>query len=264
MDISKLFASTTLFATDDYHWKLSLIALVAFVALPWFAGRLLLLLPALKQTRDLNRTVAVQRLSRGNYSPIQTRSRTWGIIVQFGIFSLIVPFVITAAPQAWWWIATQIVVILMVYDFIYYLVHRFLFHDGGFGPGPLMWVHSVHHRQHNPCRLDSSYLHPLETIIGVSLYGATIGMLGWLMGGLHIVAIVITSIAFTEINLHNHDQMTVDHAPYRYLKFASHMHHVHHRKFSAGNFATITMLYDWMFGTYDTGSGWGKNRTGGQ
>jgi sterol desaturase/sphingolipid hydroxylase (fatty acid hydroxylase superfamily) len=59
----------------------------------------------------------------------------------------------------------DIAVILMFYDFFYYLVHRFLFHDEGFLGGPLMWVHAVHHRQHNPCRGDSSFIHPLEVAL---------------------------------------------------------------------------------------------------
>lgn len=81
-------------------------------------------------------------------------------------------------------------------------------------------------------------------------------------GRLYVVTLVITSIAFAEVTLHNHDRMEADHAPFRYLKYASHLHHVHHRKFNAGNYATITLFYDWLFGTYDTGNGWGRNRKG--
>ena len=33
------------------------------------------------------------------------------------------------------------------------------------------------------------------------------------------------------------------------------MHHNHHARFTGGNFATITLLYDWMFGTLDHGDG---------
>nr|WP_241696029.1 sterol desaturase family protein [Solimonas terrae] len=150
----------------------------------------------------------------------------------------------------------------MVYDFFYYLTHRFAFHDGGFGPGPLMWVHAIHHQNRNPCRMDSNYLHPLETSIGVALYGVTVGVLGWLMGDFHIVTLIITTIAFSEINLHNHDLMeTPDRFPYRYLRYMSRMHHVHHSRFTTGNFATITLFYDWLFGTYDTGNGWGRGKT---
>jgi sterol desaturase/sphingolipid hydroxylase (fatty acid hydroxylase superfamily) len=31
------------------------------------------------------------------------------------------------------------------------------------------------------------------------------------------------------------------------------MHHNHHARFTGGNYATITLLYDWMFGTLDHG-----------
>ena len=34
------------------------------------------------------------------------------------------------------------------------------------------------------------------------------------------------------------------------------MHHNHHARFTGGNFATITLLYDWLFGTIDYGKGW--------
>jgi sterol desaturase/sphingolipid hydroxylase (fatty acid hydroxylase superfamily) len=40
----------------------------------------------------------------------------------------------------------------------------------------------------------------------------------------------------------------------------SDMHHVHHARFIGGNFATISLFYDWLFGTYDTGDGWGKRK----
>ncbi len=111
-----------------------------------------------------------------------------------------------------------------------------------------------------PCRLDSSYLHIIEPIIGAGLFGATIGLLGWLMHDFNVFTILAASIAFAEVNLHNHDRMETDRFPYKYLKYASDMHHVHHKRFDSGNFATITLFYDWLFGTYDTGLGWGKKK----
>lgn len=83
-----------------------------------------------------------------------------------------------------------------VLRFFYYLVHRFLFHDEGFIGGPLIWVHAVHHRQHNPGRGDSSYIHPLEAALGLGLYAASIFVPSRLMGEFHVVTIVITWISF--------------------------------------------------------------------
>ncbi len=242
------------------EWLLSFYALVATLAIPLLVGKALMLVPAMRQTRELNREVAEKQVKKSFYNPIQNRSKFWGLLTQLSIFIFILPFCLTLEPQPWWKVLLDMFIILMFYDFFYYLVHRFVFHDGGFGPGPLMWVHAVHHQQKNPCRMDSNYLHPLETCIGLGLYGISIAVLGALMGPFHLVTIIITVIAFSEINQHNHDRMDVDRFPYKYLKYMSNMHHVHHARFTAGNFATISLLYDWLFGTYDTGEGWGKNK----
>jgi sterol desaturase/sphingolipid hydroxylase (fatty acid hydroxylase superfamily) len=73
------------------------------------------------------------------------------------------------------------------------------------------------------------------------------------MGNFHVVTIVVTWLAFSEINLHNHDLWKAERSPLRYLTTMSEMHHNHHAKFTGGNFATISLLYDWMFGTLDYG-----------
>ena len=56
-------------------------------------------------------------------------------------------------------------------------------------------MHAIHHRQHNPCRGDSSYIHPLEVAIGLGLYVATIYVLSWFMGNFHVVTVIFTFIA---------------------------------------------------------------------
>jgi sterol desaturase/sphingolipid hydroxylase (fatty acid hydroxylase superfamily) len=153
----------------------------------------------------------------------------------------------------------DIAVILMTYDFFYYLMHRFMFHDSGFGTGPLKWVHAVHHRQLNPCREDSKYLHPLEMALGISLFVATIVGLSLLLGNFHVVTLIVTWTAFQQINLQNHTLWESDRFPFKYMGYISRMHHNHHARFTGGNFATISLLYDWIFGTIDDGKGWRRN-----
>ena len=80
-------------------------------------------------------------------------------------------------------------------------------------------MHSVHHRQHNPCRWDSSYIHPIEVAIGLGLYVATIFVLSRFMGNFHVATVIITWLAFTEINLHNHDLWKEDKFPFRHLNY---------------------------------------------
>lgn len=244
---------------DKGEWLLSLYVFIGALSVFIIGRSVLLLSPALKQTQQLNVAAAQEREKRSFYPPIQKRSRTWGLLTQLVVFLLVLPFCLTLEAQPWWEVLLDIFVILMVYDFFYYLVHRFLFHDSPLG-APLKWVHAVHHQMKNPCRMDSAYLHPIETCIGIGLYAATIFVLAMLMGEFHVATVVVTFVAFSAINQHNHDLMEIDRFPFKYLKYASDMHHVHHSRFISGNFATISLFYDWLFGTYDTGKGWGKHK----
>jgi len=238
---------------ENYRWDLSLYTFIGIVALSIVGAKLVRLVPALRAADDLNVDTYKEKLQKPRYAQNQAWNRKWGLFFTAVIFIGIMPFCLTATPEPWWRMLFDMFVILMVYDFFYYLTHRFIFHDAGFLGGPLVWMHAVHHRQHNPCRRDSSYIHPLEVALGLGLYVATIALLPLVMGKFHVVTIVITWIAFQQINLHNHDLWTEDKFPFKYLNYAAKMHHYHHAKFTGGNFATITLLYDWMFGTLDHG-----------
>jgi len=243
---------------ESYHWQLSLIAFAAIMAATFALNRGLALIPTFKAAQQLNAETLARKMQKPEYAANQKWNRKWGLVDQLVIFAVILPFCLTLEPQPWWRVLRDIVVILMFYDFFYYLVHRFLFHKNGFLGGPLVWVHAIHHRQKNPCRADSSYIHPIEVAMGLGLYAASIFVLAQLMGPFHVVTIVITWLAFSEINQHNHDLWTADRFPYRYLNTMAKMHHNHHAKFTGGNFATISLLYDWMFGTLDYGE---ENKT---
>jgi sterol desaturase/sphingolipid hydroxylase (fatty acid hydroxylase superfamily) len=240
----------------SYRLDLSLFAFVAIMvvnrAAAWALPRMV---PTIAEAQRRNDAAFREQLKKPEYLANVKWNRPWGLVNTLVIFGLILPWCLTLQPQPWWRVLRDIVVILMFYDFFYYLTHRFLFHKEGFLGGPLMSVHAIHHRQHNPCRFDSGYLHPVETAIGMGLYAVSIFVLSRFLGGFHVVTIVLTWIAFTQINLHNHDLWEEDRFPFRYLAYASKMHHNHHTRFTGGNFATITVLYDWMFGTLDNGKG---------
>ena len=55
--------------------------------------------------------------------------------------------------------------------------------------------------------------------MGLGLYTASIFVLSRFMGNFHVVTVVITWGAFSEINLHTHDVMEADRFPYKYLKY---------------------------------------------
>lgn len=244
----------------NYHWQLSLVTLVGILAFQFLGKQIVLLVPAFRAEHTRNQDTYKAKMEKPNYAANQAWNRKWGLAFLAIIFGLVMPFCVTLEGQAWWKYAVDVVVILMVYDFFYYLTHRYLFHDNGFFGGPLVWMHAIHHRQHNPCRNDSSYIHPLEVAIGLGLYVAVIAALSVPMGQFHVGTVIFTWIAFSQINLHNHDLWETDRFPFKYLNYAARMHHNHHARFTGGNYATITLLYDWMFGTLDDGLGWGPHR----
>jgi sterol desaturase/sphingolipid hydroxylase (fatty acid hydroxylase superfamily) len=235
-----------------YQWQLSLLTAVS-VGIAVLALKLLLsLIPTFRHAHRLNRDVYEAKAQKPAYAANQQRTKIWGSLFYLVIFVAMVPFCVTLEPQSGWRILRDVVAILMLYDLVYYLTHRFVFHDGG----PLLWMHGVHHRQHDPCRMDSSYIHPLEVAIGLALYAGTMLLLSFVTGPFHVATVVVTWVAFTEINLHNHDRWENDRFPFRYLGYSAKLHHHHHVRFTGGNFATISPLYDWMFGTLDEGAGY--------
>lgn len=232
---------------------LSLLTFVGIFVLNFLLKRLVLLHPTMREIDRVNRVEFARKMEKPSYAENQASNRKWGLFFYAVIFLGVLPFCLTLDPQPWWRFARDVVLILFVYDFFYYLAHRFLFHDEGFFGGPLLWVHAVHHRQHNPCRGDSSFIHPLEVAIGLGLYVGTVAALSLVLGPFHVATVVVTWVAFSQINLHNHDLWEIDRFPFRYLSLVAKMHHNHHARFTGGNFATISLLYDWMFGTLDYG-----------
>jgi len=245
---------------EHYQFKLSMITLAGILAMMFVGKGISMLVPAMKAAAKLNSDTLAEKMQKPNYAANQKWNRKWGLGFQIFIFVVLMPFCVSLKAQPWWKFITDTVIILMVYDFFYYLTHRFVFHDSGFMGGPLKWMHAIHHRQHNPCRWDSSYIHPLEVAIGLGLYVAVIFVLAQFMGTFHVATVIITWTAFTQINLHNHDLWEEKRFPWKYVNYAAVMHHNHHARFTGGNFATITLLFDWMFGTLDDGQGWGPHK----
>ena len=196
---------------DEYQWWLSLCAMAGIAAGTFIVRLLLSLVPTFKQAQQLNQRTFKAKMERPGYVANHKWNRRWSAVYLLTIFGLILPFCLTSKAQSVWSMLLDVVVILMFYDFLYYFVHRFLFHGA-----LLVRVHAIHHRQHNPCRMDSSYIHPLEVAIGLGLYAGSILILSRFMGRFHVATLIFTWIAFTEINLHNHDLWNEERFPFKY------------------------------------------------
>lgn len=135
------------------------------------------------------------------------------------------------------------VTVVLVYDFAYYFAHRFLMHEWKV----LRDVHAVHHAAKHPRSVDSFLLHPVETVLGlVLLLGAILAV-----GGVHLYTFAPVFAAYTTLNVFNHAGLNIPHFPFKTLGVLAVKHDRHHHSMLSGNYASITPLPDWLFGTLE-------------
>lgn len=235
--------------TFSYNWQASLAALALTIAVVAIGQFLIFKIPALKLTREQNRVANKPKFRHPRYQPVIKASQKLGTWTNIVFFVALLPFFVDFASPPLLTILWQVFLILMVYDFFYYLTHRFLFH----GQGYFRRVHAVHHQARRPTSIDAHLVHPLETFIGIGLYFATIMGLSVIQGAPFPVAtIVITMVIYTQLNQFNHVHVQLHRFPYKTLNWIADKHAVHHIDMHRGNYATITLLFDRLFGTFDS------------
>jgi sterol desaturase/sphingolipid hydroxylase (fatty acid hydroxylase superfamily) len=143
----------------------------------------------------------------------------------------------------WWKLALEGVTVILVYDFAYYFMHRYLFHEWRL----LRGVHAVHHAAQNPRAIDSFLLHPVENTLGLVLLLASI----LAVGGIHLYTFAPVFVGYTTLNVFNHAGLNVPRFPLKTLGRLAIAHDKHHHSMLAGNYASITPLPDIIFGTVE-------------
>lgn len=131
--------------------------------------------------------------------------------------------------------------ILLTYDFFYYWLHRLAFHEWTL----LRNVHIVHHKVRHPTALDSLYLHPVETILGVMLMLFTV----WLYGPVTLPTFGLVFLIYSTFNILVHAGLSLPFFPFRALSYLARKHDIHHTSMKGGNYASLTPLFDMLFGT---------------
>ncbi len=234
-----------------YDWQASLITLAAIFIAGGVLKFLVLQIPALKRSRAMDHAENERKLTQRAplYSPRVKPAQRVGMATYLFSHVAILPFLVTMAPQPLWRVALDVFLILMVYDLFYYVTHRFYFH----GKGYLRQVHAVHHQARSRVSsIDSHLLHPMEVLIGIGLYYLTIVFLGLLgMAPFSIASIVVSSLIYVHLNTFNHCRFDLDQFPFRLLNWIAMKHDAHHLDMRHGNYATITLLYDKLFGSYE-------------
>jgi sterol desaturase/sphingolipid hydroxylase (fatty acid hydroxylase superfamily) len=229
----------------SYDWQAGLVLFALVIALTKLVKFLVFKIPALEQERLKNRELDKPKLALDKYRPIIRAGHKVGALSNLVFFALVAPFCVTLAPQPWWRTPLDIFVILMVYDFFYYLTHRFLFH----GQGYFRRVHAVHHQARNPSYIDAHYVHPVETFIGLNLFLVLIPLLSLVLGSFSVVTIGICFVIYTQLNILNHCRVELDHFPFRAISWITAKHAVHHENMHKGNYASISLFFDKAFGT---------------
>ena len=229
----------------SYDWQATLVLLATLIGASMVGNFLTRRIRAFDGMRDINRAEDSQKLAQEKYPPIVAANRKLGGITNLVFYAAVVPFIVTINPQPLWKIAVDIVAILMVYDFFYYLTHRFLFH----GKGYFRRVHALHHQARKPTHIDAFYVHPLETFIGISLFMGSAALLGLFIGPFHVASLAVAVLVFQNLNMINHCHIRMDSFPGKTLSWISVKHANHHKDMHQGNYSTITLLYDKVFGT---------------
>ncbi|MEM7136515.1 MAG: sterol desaturase family protein [Myxococcota bacterium] len=142
-----------------------------------------------------------------------------------------------------WRFLLEVTTVILIYDFGYYFMHRYLFHEWKI----LRGVHAVHHAARNPRYIDSLLLHPVETIMGLCLFFGSVA----LVGGVHLYTLGVLFAAYTGLNILNHAGVDAPRFPFKTLGVLAAKHDRHHHSMISGNYASITPLPDIIFGTVE-------------
>lgn len=131
--------------------------------------------------------------------------------------------------------------ILILYDFLYYFMHRYPFHQWGW----FKRVHAVHHRAKTPSAIDSLFLHPFENFAGLAL----LMLCTMIVGPVHPYAFIGALFTHAMLNIIVHMGIASDRFPFRYFSLLARKHDTHHSSMRAGNYASLTPIPDKIFGT---------------
>lgn len=235
-----------------YNWQLAFLALVPILFLArivsFFSRRLS---PVLREEFDRDIAAFQKKMENERYAKNQKKYLLQSLLIYLGSFSVTVPFAITIAFQPWWQILISSFIILMAYDFLYYLFHRFVLHDSRLFKGPLVKIHGIHHRERHPVANDVAHVHWFEVALVQLLFVIVYWLYMYFFGSVHIVTVLITWILSQELHRHNHSRWYKDGGPFKYAKYVADLHRAHHIRFNGGNFGVMSPLFDWLFGTLD-------------
>ena len=149
-------------------------------------------------------------------------------------------WVIHDEPSAFAALPVQIVAVLLIYDFMFYWVHR-AFHL----PLLMRYVHYVHHRVRFPTAIDDYYLHPIDSLWVTTLFFLSVAI----VGPFNTTTFIATLFVWVFINNSIHGGLNLPHPVFTLTNYWARMHNVHHGINVNANFGSIFPFWDVTFGT---------------
>ena len=230
-----------------YDWQAALAFIATLIASSMLIRFIVFQFPEARRMRELNAEADAKKMARASYREgveQSLKSVKWS---NYPFAIGVLPFCVSFSPLPWWRHLVDIVMVLMIFDFMYYLVHRFLFH------GKLLRkVHALHHQARTPTFMDSTYVHPIENLVGNGLFLISIPIVALIWGApLNVFSAAFAMLVYMQLNTLNHIYVNLPNFPYKTVNWITSIHAAHNVDMNQGNFATLTMLYDWMFGTLE-------------
>lgn len=231
-----------------YHWQAALAFLALMTGATLVFNFLLFKVPSFAQMREVNRAVDKTKLDRSAFRDAVKLNNRTGLAVNLIFYVTVLPFCISFDARPLWRHVVEILGVLLVFDFMYYWTHRSLFHGN-----LLRKVHALHHQARKPTYVDALYVHPLETTIGLLLFLGSMPIVAAVTGvTLNVFSMVVATFLFTQLNTLNHVYTHFPAKfPFSWIDYITGVHAAHHIDMNHGNYATLTMFYDKLFGTFE-------------
>ncbi len=232
-----------------YDWLAALTYIAVLVGLTIVGKKLVFSIPVMEEMRLENRAADKIKMARDSFRDGMKASENIGKYTNLGFFVAVLPFSVSFDSRPLWQHLVEIVAVLAIFDFMYYWTHRSLFHGN-----LLRKVHALHHQARKPTHVDSLYVHPLETFIGLALFLMSMPIVALIEGApLNVFSAAVATLIFTQLNTLNHvfTKLPADGWLFRTVDYITGVHAAHHVDMNHGNYATLTMFYDKLFGTFE-------------
>ena len=219
--------------------------IIAMLSIATFAGGLM----TLTQWAAHSKRFKHYRIRTPETHPIPLKKRITNIsgnmvlavIIYTSTLTLLHPYLFTNEPVSGLTLFGQVLGVLLLYDFMYYLMHRTLHRRE-----LMKYVHGVHHKARFPTAMESVYLHPLEQLAGLALLMGATAMLG----PVNSTAFLLIVFVHTTANILVHTNMVFPHPVFKLANYWAQRHDIHHGKHLNKNYASIFPFWDMMFDTY--------------